>query len=193
MAVEQDVLIACGTRIAGGGKEVRYGVVKARNLAPKYGPQEFVPTLIFNLCVLSDLLVPRCLVSTVIDGWLQHRSDVDVEPYDSYLRRPQRVARRPVAHRHRQVPAAMGELRQGGVLRCSRAVLHQRVRSHPSLPLTLSVLIMGLCERRRKGEAKMPNPVRHPSNRISPRRLRPLLKRSIGSSLRHVRLSRCQR
>ncbi|KAI0729537.1 hypothetical protein BC629DRAFT_1447148 [Irpex lacteus] len=56
MAVEQDVLIACGTRIAGGGKEVRYGVVKARNLAPKYGPQEFVPTLIFNLCLVSTVI-----------------------------------------------------------------------------------------------------------------------------------------
>lgn len=51
MAVEQDVLIACGPQI---GKEVRYGEVKARNLAPKYGPQEFVPTLISKY-VLSDL------------------------------------------------------------------------------------------------------------------------------------------
>ncbi len=54
MAVEQDVLIACGPQVVGDGKEVRYGEVKARNLAPKYGPQEFVPTLI-SKCVLSDV------------------------------------------------------------------------------------------------------------------------------------------
>ncbi|KAI0755968.1 GHMP kinase, partial [Irpex lacteus] len=53
MAVEQDVLIACGPQVVGDGKEVRYGEVKARNLAPKYGPQEFVPTLISNTEVTS--------------------------------------------------------------------------------------------------------------------------------------------
>lgn len=41
MAVEQDVLIACGPQPGG----ERHGLVNARNLQPKYEPKEFWPTL----------------------------------------------------------------------------------------------------------------------------------------------------
>ena len=44
MAVDQDVLMACGPKIQ--GQAVGYGAVNARNTLPKYEPREFEPTLL---------------------------------------------------------------------------------------------------------------------------------------------------
>ncbi|KAI0090920.1 Galactokinase [Irpex rosettiformis] len=52
MAVEQDVLIACGPNTQP-GDQTKYGEVKARNTLPKYEPREFVPTLIADTQVTS--------------------------------------------------------------------------------------------------------------------------------------------